>query len=963
MKTPIAAAALPRSPVRPPKGKAPGPPGRARSKIISLKFAARAGAFFALIALFAAAAIFPAYTASSASRARAQASRADAPTKAAPFDSARPNNSARAGAAAPFALAPAPMPFFARETLATYDGTCATPKTVFSLGETVCVKASGFPNVFTVTGLASHRFSWVNVGGYVLQRVDISSDPASATFALPSARTTTIDGEVIDNRGRWAVRTENTADASVSNLVYFDVRDPANAAVDLSVTNVPKIERVSAGANAIFTQYVVNKGPDSANGVTLTADVPAGTTFVSAAQTSGPAFNCTTPPATPSVVCTAAAALAKDTPASFQFTFQVASTAPNDTPIASTATVASAASQTETHPEDNSVEADATVFTSPCSITPADASITVDNEPGQGGAHVSYPAPTVAGNCGEIECSPASGSFFPLGQTAVICTGLDTGTQGTIAVTVNDTQTPVITCPNDMSVPEHPAGSGSTVVNFPAPTVIDNDPNVRVTFDPPSGSTFTLGETTVTATATDVSGNSASCTFKVTVHSLNCSLDCPEDITVIESSPGSGEATVTFGQPTAAGPDCGTTVTYDHASGSSFPVGTTIVTATDETSGATCSFKVIVRDSNDTEPPTITCPANIETAAPANSCSANVSVGTPTAADDRPGVTVSGQRSDGAAISAPYPVGETVITWTATDAAGNDASCEQSVKVTENIPPSVTPPAPRSVFVNASCDTVEVPNFTVGLVASDNCTPANFLEVTQSPAVETLVGVGSHPVTITVKDASGNSTTVTTTFNVIDNTPPAISCPADIVVDLPLNSTATSVAVSFSASASDNCGAANVTYDHAPGSAFPVGTTVVTATATDASGNQASCSFNVTVHYVFTGFFSPVDNPPVVNQVKAGQNVPLKFSLSGNKGLEILFPGFPSSQQVNCATNAPINDLAETDTPGSSTLTYDASSDRYQYNWKTEKAWVGTCRLLVVKLSDGTSHTANFKFK
>ena len=48
---------------------------------------------------------------------------------------------------------------------------------------------------------------------------------------------------------------------------------------------------------------------------------------------------------------------------------------------------------------------------------------------------------------------------------------------------------------------------------------------------------------------------------------------------------------------------------------------------------------------------------------------------------------------------------------------------------------------------------------------------------------------------------------------------------------------------------------------------------------------------------------------------------------------------------------------------GSSSLSYDATTDTYIYVWKTDRAWRNTCRQLVVKLSDGTTRTANFRFR
>jgi hypothetical protein len=149
----------------------------------------------------------------------------------------------------------------------------------------------------------------------------------------------------------------------------------------------------------------------------------------------------------------------------------------------------------------------------------------------------------------------------------------------------------------------------------------------------------------------------------------------------------------------------------------------------------------------------------------------------------------------------------------------------------------------------------------------------------------------------------------------------------------------------------------------ASGSVFNVGTTTVTAVATDASGNTETVTFTVTVLYNFTGFFSPVANLPTCNSVNAGRAIPVKFSLSGTKGLSIFAAGSPASSLVNCSPNSPITDLEGTVSSGGSSLSYDSGSDQYHYNWKTEGSWAGTCRALVVTLNDGSTHTAYFKFK
>jgi hypothetical protein len=121
--------------------------------------------------------------------------------------------------------------------------------------------------------------------------------------------------------------------------------------------------------------------------------------------------------------------------------------------------------------------------------------------------------------------------------------------------------------------------------------------------------------------------------------------------------------------------------------------------------------------------------------------------------------------------------------------------------------------------------------------------------------------------------------------------------------------------------------------------------------------------------YAFTGFFQPVDNPGpsenVVNTVKAGSAIPVKFKLGGNQGLDILRPGDPTAYPkltfTNCDSQATL-DAIETTTANPAGLTYDAASDTYIYVWKTEKAWAGRCGTFQLGLKDGSDHHALFKF-
>ncbi|MFY9554785.1 MAG: M36 family metallopeptidase [Blastocatellia bacterium] len=162
------------------------------------------------------------------------------------------------------------------------------------------------------------------------------------------------------------------------------------------------------------------------------------------------------------------------------------------------------------------------------------ANITKSNDPNQCGAVVTYPAPTTSSPCstpGAPQCSPASASFFPVGLTTVTCTVTDDlahSSTCTFTVTVVDTQPPQIICPANIftaATATCPISTVSGPVNFtvtasdncPGVTILcKNQSNVVVT----SGSTFPVGTTTVTCTATDASGNTATCSFTVNVFSF-----------------------------------------------------------------------------------------------------------------------------------------------------------------------------------------------------------------------------------------------------------------------------------------------------------------------------------------------------------------------------------------------------------------------------------------------------------
>jgi exopolysaccharide biosynthesis protein len=283
----------------------------------------------------------------------------------------------------------------------------------------------------------------------------------------------------------------------------------------------------------------------------------------------------------------------------------------------------------------------------------------------------------------------------------------------------------------------------------------------------------------------------------------------------------------------------------------------------------------------------------------------------------------------------------------------NAENIEGTQKITVQIdktPPVLTVPSDITVEGNITNGAnVTLPAVT----ATDLADPAPVVSCDHSSGFFPL---GATIVTCTATDTAGHGSSDSFNVTVVDTAPPDITCPAHI------NGMVGESISLGSPTVLDIVDPSPAITNDAPESYSP-GTTTVTWTATDASGNSASCSQKVTLIYNFSGFFAPVDNPPVQNSAKAGKAIPVKFSLDGDQGLDILATEYPKTLQIDCDSLAPANDVEETITAGDSSLSYDADSDHYNYVWKTEKAWANTCRHLVVKLNDDTEHIAYFEFK
>ncbi|MBI5914487.1 MAG: HYR domain-containing protein [Bacteroidetes bacterium] len=399
------------------------------------------------------------------------------------------------------------------------------------------------------------------------------------------------------------------------------------------------------------------------------------------------------------------------------------------------------------------------------------------------------------------------------------------------SVTIDDTTDPVITCPANITVTAA-TGQNFAVVSYPAPVVTDNCGTATTTSAPASGSSFPVGTTTVNCTATDPAGNSAACSFTVTVNpappnpgaviftAMDVVLDCGDtlfDVPVrvkdfdqmtsaqfalvwdelVFDYTGFTDSIVATGHPIALYNDLNANngefrfswFDGDGVPGEDLPDSTVIFT-----------LHFTLLDENDL-PDTIRF-------------------------DSLPSFPV--ELSDTSGILAP-----------------GDYVFENSIVILgDTIAPVITCPVAQTLPANASCQAT-LPSYTGLATATDDCTATPDIVITQIPAAGTVIS-DTTQIMLIAEDEAGLKDTCTFQVNLVDVTPPTITCAADITQPNDLDSCNAVVTVPAPV-ASDNCVTVTVTNDLPAGNLFPVGTTTVTYTATDGSGNTATCEVEVTV--------------------------------------------------------------------------------------------------------------------
>jgi Tol biopolymer transport system component len=217
--------------------------------------------------------------------------------------------------------------------------------------------------------------------------------------------------------------------------------------------------------------------------------------------------------------------------------------------------------------------------------------------------------------------------------------------------------------------------------------------------------------------------------------------------------------------------------------------------------------------------------------------------------------------------------------------------------------------------------------------------------------------VGTHTFHVYALDNSRNVREKTSTYTVVDRRPPTIQ------ITSPSNGAiyALGDAVSAAYWCASSPGAHIVSCRGPVANGASVDTSTVgakafTVNAADDQGRTATATQSYSVVYAFGGFDAPVSAGGSIGSAKAGDSVPLKFSLRGNQGLGAVVQTTwqPSSCTDWSALGSPSAAQAK--------LSYSASIDRYVDLVTTDPSWKGSCRAVDVWLADGTRHSVRVQF-
>jgi hypothetical protein len=601
---------------------------------------------------------------------------------------------------------------------------------------------------------------------------------------------------------------------------------------------------------------------------------------------------------------------------------------------------------------------------------------------GPNGAVVSFTPPSATDNVITVDGYPLveyvipnggakphlSGDTFPLGTTLIEYTATDAAGNSVtqcFAVTVQDTTPPTLhDVPQNKTVTA--TGPDGAPVTFDTPTAIDLvDGNVPVILTKEdgvavhSGDTFPLGDTTITVSATDSHGKTAIAYFIITVEDKfpptvsykaepapNANGWNKSDVTVTISAEDheSGVKQIVYSLdgaqqgPSTIFPGASKTFTIDTEG------ETTITYQAEDYAGNTSGEKTLTIKLDKTAPVITAGDVLAEATGPSGAV-----VDFQAIVSDNLDTNV--QPSYSQAPGSTFPVGDTKVTITATDQAGNTATKEITVSVVDTTPPTIT--VPEDIVKEATGPDGAAVTFSISAtdLVDGNITP------TASPASGSTFPLGTTTVTVTAEDAHHNPANKTFTVKVQDTTAPVISgVPDRLSLTATSSSGAPLVLPTPKPSALDIVDGSVVVNSSVPeGAICPLGKSTVTFTATDNHGNKATKTCEVTVTYAWSGFLPPINAAGTRSSFKLGSTVPVKFQLTGaSAGITNAVAKFSYGKVDNTADA--VNEVAYTDPPSTGNLfRYDPTSNQYIYNWGTKGLTVGTY-MIKVDLGDGVNN-------
>lgn len=399
---------------------------------------------------------------------------------------------------------------------------------------------------------------------------------------------------------------------------------------------------------------------------------------------------------------------------------------------------------------------------------------------GLSSAAVTYATPTAtdAGAPATPSCAPASGSTFSYGQTTVTCSISDahgnTASQSFV-VTLQDTIPPTVTPPTAVTVdvPSTPAA-----VTYPNATATEGATPVC---SPASGSSFPLGQTTVTCGATDAAGNAATpVTFTVTVADTT-----PPAVAITGGPTGLvGTRSASFDFTTSEGStscqldgaafsSCSSPATYSNVGDGAHTFTVKGTDAAGNVATASRSWSI------DATPPVLSVPGTlyIEADGPAGSL---VRFGV--SASDAGAALLQSAISCNPPSGSLFPIHSTLVRCQASDSLGNTGSAFFDVIVRDTTAPAIN--APSVTFTATSADGIRktdpaVVAYLAGVSANDLVSTPTLTN--DMPAV---LPVGTTPVVFTATDAAGNIATKSVTITVLavgqKAPPPDLTPPADV---------------------------------------------------------------------------------------------------------------------------------------------------------------------------------------